>query len=309
MRQRVGIVGLGGIASKAYLPMLADRDDLELLACSRTAATVERVQARYRLPHVTTELDELLGWGPTAAVVLTPSVTHRALVERLLEAGVDVLVEKPATLSSGETQALADLAEARGRVLMVAFNRRFAPLHRRAREAWGGRPVGVGLFQKHRSGAAHTDLFGNYIDDTIHLIDLVRFFCGEGEAVSTVERSRDGRLVGAVSVVALRTGGHAVVATSLEAAAWGETCSLHGDGATLELDAFAELCWRQEAEDRVWREDHASAWKPTLEARGFPQQFDHFLECVASRRQPLTSAGEAVLTQRLLEDMVARARV
>lgn len=309
MRQRVAIVGLGGIAAKAYLPMLADRDDLEILACSRTGATVERVQARYRLPRVTTGLDELLSWEPEAAIVLTPSATHKGIVERFLEAGVDVLVEKPATLSSGETQALAELAAARGRILMVAFNRRFAPLHRRAREAWGGRAVGVGLFQKHRSGASHPDLFSNYIDDTIHLIDLVRFFCGEGEAVSTVERSRDGRLVGAVSVVALRSGGYAVVATSLEAAAWSETCSLHGDGATLELDAFAELRWRQEAEDRVWREDHASAWKPTLEARGFPQQFDHFLECVASRRQPLTSAGEAALTQRLLEGMVARARL
>jgi virulence factor len=307
MRQRVAVVGLGGIASKAYLPMLADRDDLELLACSRSGATVERMQARYRLPHVTTQLDELLSWGPKAAIVLTPSATHKAIVERFLEAGVDVLVEKPATLSSGETQTLADLAEARGRVLMVGFNRRFAPLHRRAREIWGGRAVGVALFQKHRSGAAHPDLFSNYIDDTIHLIDLVRFFCGEGEAVSTVERLKDGRLIGAVSVVALRTGGHAVVATSLEAAAWTETCSLHGDGATLELDAFAELRWREEAEDRVWREDHASAWKPTLEARGFPQQFDHFLECVASRRRPLTSGREAAVTQRLLEDMVARA--
>ncbi len=309
MRQRVAVVGLGGIASKAYLPMLADRDDLELLACSRSGATVERVQARYRLARVTTQLDELLSWGPKAAVVLTPSETHRPIVERLLEAGVDVLVEKPATLSSGETEGLAELALARGRILMVAFNRRFAPLHRRARDAWGDRGVGVALFQKHRSGAAHADLFGNYVDDTIHLIDLVRFFCGEGEAVSTVQRSREGRLVGAVSVVALRAGGYAVVATSLEAAAWSETCSLHGDGATLELDAFAELRWRQEAEDRVWREDHASAWKPTLEARGFPQQFDHFLECVASRRQPLTSAGESVRTQRLLEDMVARAPI
>ena len=305
MKLRVAVVGLGGIAWKAYLPALAERDDIDVLACGRSAASLERAQARYRLPRVTTALDELLSWGPQAAFVLTPSPTHRVIVERLIDAGVDVLVEKPATMTSGETQALAALAEAKRRVFMVGFNRRFAPLHRRARELWGGRTVGVGLLQKHRSGAAHPDLFSNYIDDTIHLIDLLRFFCGEGRAVTTVERIHEGRLVGAVSLVALERGGQAVVATSLEAAAWSERCSLHGEGASLELDAFAELRFRGEAEERTWREEYASGWKPTLEARGFPQQIAHFLECVASRRLPLTSGDEAFRTQRLLEDMVA----
>ena len=304
---RVAIVGLGGIAGKAYLPVLADRHDVELLPCSRTASTVEQVQARYRLPRGTTELDEVLNWGPQAAFVLTPSPTHGTVVQRLLEGGVDVFVEKPATMSSGETRALAELAESRGRILMVGFNRRFAPLHRRARELWGERTVGMCVLQKHRSGAAHPTLFSNYIDDTIHLIDLVRFFGGEGEAVTTVQRLREGRLVGAVSLVALEKGGHAVVATSLEAAGWSETCNLHGEGATLNLEAFSTLRFAGDAEERVWREDYASAWKPTLEARGFPQQIAHFFECLASREPPVTSAWEAFRTQRLLEEMVARA--
>ncbi|MFI5184428.1 MAG: Gfo/Idh/MocA family protein [Vicinamibacteria bacterium] len=305
MKLRLAVVGLGGIAWKAYLPALAERDDLELLACGRSAPSVERVRDRYRVARATADIEELLSWQPRAAVVLTPSPTHRAIVERLLEAGVDVLVEKPATMSSGETQALTELAEARGRVFMAAFNRRFAPLHRRAREVWGGRTVGVGLFQKHRSGAAHQDVFSNYIDDTIHLIDLLRFFCGEARAVTTVERMQDGRLVGATSLVALERGGHASVVTSLEAARWEERVSLHGEGASLELDAFAELRWMGGADEQVRREEYASGWKSTLEGRGFPQQIGHFLDCVASRQTPLTSGREAVRTQRLLEDMVA----
>jgi virulence factor len=305
VKQRVAVVGLGGIAWKAYLPSLAERDDVEILACGRSAASLERVVARYRLAHATTALEDLLGWGPQAAIVLTPTSTHRAIVEKLLEAGVDVLVEKPATMTSNETQALTERAEARRRIFMVAFNRRFAPLHRRARELWGGRAVGLALFQKHRPEAAHPDLFGNYIDDTIHLIDLLRFFCGEGRAVTTVERLRAGRLVEATSLVALETGGQAVVATSLEAGAWSETCSLHGGGASLDLDAFAEIRFRAQSEERTWREDYPSGWKPTLEARGFPQQIAHFLECVASRQPPLTSGHEAFRTQRLLEELVA----
>jgi len=305
VKLRLAVVGLGGIASKAYLPALAERGDVDLLLCSRSASSVARVRERYRLPQGTTHLDELVSWRPQAAVVLTPSPTHRAIVETLLDAGIDVLVEKPATLRSDETLALSERAEALGRVFMVGFNRRFAPLHLQGRKAWGGREVGMGLFQKHRSSAAHPDLFSNYIDDTIHVIDLLRFFCGEATAVMTRERLRDGRLVGAVSLVALDKGGHASVVTSLEASGWSETVDLHGHGASLTLDAFSELRWNNGAEEHVRREEYASGWKPTLEARGFPQQIAHFLECVASRQSPLTSGHEAFRTQRLLEDMVA----
>lgn len=303
--RRIGIVGLGEIAAKAYLPILTQRSDVELLVCSRTLSTVEKVQARHGLSRGTTEIDELLSFKPDAVFILTPSPTHFVVAQKVLDAGVDVFVEKPATMTSDETRTLGELAETRGRVLMVGFNRRFAPLHQRAHELWAGRPVGLALLQKHRSSAAHLDLFSNYIDDTIHIIDLLRFFCGEGEAVATAARVRDGRLTGAVSLVALEKGGHGVITTSLEAGAWSETYSLHGDGATLEVDAFSRLRSRGEAEERIWSEPYASDWKSPLEARGFPQQVNHFFDCLASRQTPLTSARESYRTQRLLEDLVA----
>jgi virulence factor len=304
---RIAIVGLGGIAGKAYLPLLAAREGLELLPCSRSAATAERIRTRYRLPDGATDLDAVLGWKPRAAFVLTPSPTHAAIVRTLLEAGVDVLVEKPATLRSEDTRALAELADAAGRVLMVGFNRRFAPLHRQARALWADRNVGTCVVEKHRSDAVHASLLENYVEDTIHAIDTLRFFCGEGEAVATHQRVRDGRLVGAVSLVRLQGGGQAVVATSLESGGWAERIGLHGDGVLLDLEAFSALRWRSGGDERSWREEYASGWRPTLEARGFAAMVDHFLECVETRRPPLTSGWEAYRTQRLLEDMVAAA--
>ena len=91
---RAAIVGLGDIARKVYLPLLAVWDGLELMLCSRTPATVERLQAQYRLSRGTADLDEVLRWEPEAAFVLTPSPTHKAIAMRLLQSGVDVLVEK-----------------------------------------------------------------------------------------------------------------------------------------------------------------------------------------------------------------------
>ncbi len=303
---RVAIVGLGDIARKAYLPLLTTREGVELLLCSRTRVTVERLQAQYHLPHGATDLDELLSWKPQAAFVLTPSPTHRDVASRLLMAGVDVFVEKPATMHSAETQELAELADAQARVLMVSFNRRYAPLHRQARELWGDRAIGMCLLQKHRTGAAHPNLFSNYIDDTIHIIDLLRFFCGDGNVVSTFQQMREGKLVGAISTVALTGGGYGMVATSLQAGRWSEQYTLHGDGASIYMDAFSRLRLVTEKEQRVWEEKYASSWKPILEARGFAGQIAHFFECVASREQPLTSGWEAFKTQHLLERMVAQ---
>jgi virulence factor len=307
MTVRVAIVGLGDIAQKAYLPILAAWQGVEILLCSRTAATVERVQAQYRLTQGTTDLRKLLSWEPEAALVLSPSPSHRAIATRLLQAGVDVFVEKPATMTSAETRELAELADERGRVLMVGFNRRYAPLHRRARELWGKRAVGMCLLEKHRAGAVHPDLYSNYIDDTIHIIDLLRFFCGDGRVVGTYRQMRDGRLVGATSTVVLEGGGFGTVSTSLQAGHWDERYALHGDGASLYVDAFSSLRWVSENEDRTWREDYASSWRPTLEARGFAGQIAHFFDCVRSREQPLTSGWEALKTQLLLEAMVAAA--
>jgi virulence factor len=299
---RVAVVGLGGIAKKAYLPVLSSWPDIELIAFSRTPETVARFRSQYRIALGTTDSAELMSLRPHAAFVLTPSETHFEVCAALLQSGIDVFVEKPATLKSAETLELDRIARETKRVLMVGFNRRFAPLHVKARELWAGRRVNLGTFAKHRGSAAHADLFSNYIDDTIHVIDLLRFYCGEGHAEKTVSEIRDGKLVGAMSVVALESGGHAVVATSLEAGAWSERYALYGAGASLEVEAFQHLRYVANGEERTVAEG-AGSWRTSLEARGFSQQIAHFFECVATRKQPLTSADEAYRTQKLLEEL------
>jgi len=62
-----------------------------------------------------------------AAVVATPTSTHAAIARGLLEAGIDVLVEKPIAQSAADGQALAELAERSGRILQVGHLERFNP--------------------------------------------------------------------------------------------------------------------------------------------------------------------------------------
>jgi len=305
MALSIAVIGLGGIAEKAYLPVLTSWEGIELLLYSRNPASVVRFQNQYRVRRATSNLDELLGWGPQAAFVITPSSSHRELAQRMLEAGADVYVEKPLTLSLPDSQALAELADRKGRVLMVGFNRRFAPLHRQARELWGDRRIQTAVFQKHRTSAYHPNLYQNHIDDTIHIIDALRYFCGEGIARHTSSQLEGGKLVGAASTIELKGGGTGLVVTSLRAGGWLETYTLHGEAASLQVEAFERLTLTIENRQTTWKESYASAWMNTLKGRGFVDEIGHFFDCVRSRTQPETSAWEAVKTQELVEAMVA----
>ncbi len=72
-------------------------------------------------PHlkVFESFDELLETPVKAASIATPVSTHHALAKRCLEAGVDVLVEKPLAATVKEARDLVESAERLGRVLMV----------------------------------------------------------------------------------------------------------------------------------------------------------------------------------------------
>ena len=303
---RVGLIGLGGIARKAYLPVLTCLEGVELLFCSRTPSTVARLQAQYRVSQGTTSLDELLAWRPETAFVLTPSPDHKATVARLLRAGVDVFVEKPASMGSADTRELAELADGMGRVLMVGFNRHYAPLHQKARAAWGDRPIRLCLLEKQRSSPLHADLYSQYVDDTIHLIELLRSFCGDASPVHTLHQVCEERLVGAVSTLRLGGGGCGVVATSLQSGHWSERYAMHGGGASLYVEAFSSVRLVCAEGAQEWGASQGS-WTRMLEQRGFVGQIAHFLDCVATRQQPQTNAWEASRTQLLLEEMVAKA--
>ncbi len=307
MTVRLGIIGLGKMAERAYLPVLSNLADVELAAVlSRRLESIESVRARYHVPFGTTDRAEFLRQQLDAAVVLTPSPTHAEYIRWLLEAGVDVLVEKPATLSSRETAELGELAARRGRVLMVAFNRRFAPLYCRAKELFRGRRVSLCVAEKHRERAVNPSLFDHYSEEDIHLIDLLRWFGGEATAVSTEHRMRDGKLVDAASLIAFEAGGIGVLAASLEAGGWLERVTLHGEQLTAQVIAFHELRILHGDGDEVYGREMASQWTPSYEVRGFTPLINHFVDCVRTRQEPVTSAHESYMTQRLLEAMVAK---
>jgi virulence factor len=87
---RIGVIGLGDIARKAYLPVLTAQPGVELHLHTRTRATLDAVGDIHRVPHRHATLDALLDQGLDGAFVHAPTETHVEITERLVSAGVPV---------------------------------------------------------------------------------------------------------------------------------------------------------------------------------------------------------------------------
>jgi len=111
-----------------------------------------------------------------AASVAVPTVLHREVAGSLMEAGVDVLIEKPLAATLGEADELVRVASAHGRVAQVGHLERFNPAVR-ATLPLITRPM---FFEVHRLSvfsprALDVDVV---LDLMIHDLDIVLAFVG-----------------------------------------------------------------------------------------------------------------------------------
>jgi predicted dehydrogenase len=211
---RVGLVGFGMGGRVFHAPLLSSVEGLEL------AAVVERStdSAAQRYPGIMTyrSLDAMLEDASLGLfVVTTPSGTHFDLARRILEAGKNVVVDKPVAVTSAEVAELMALAVAHGTLLIPFHNRRwdgdFRTIQNLLDEGVLGRLVHFeSVFDRWRpshTGRAWKDDptqgGGALLDLGPHLADQALSLFGKPEAVSgEVLRERDGE--GSVDAFTLR---------------------------------------------------------------------------------------------------------
>jgi UDP-N-acetylglucosamine 3-dehydrogenase len=113
-------------------------------------------------------------------VVVTPAQTHFQICQRLLQAGKDVLVEKPMALASDEARQLMELAVRGKRMLQVGHIFRFDPASQWLRDAIQAGQFGrVQMLRGNFSGFKRPrNDSGVLFADAIHFVDLFNYFMG-----------------------------------------------------------------------------------------------------------------------------------
>ncbi|GGV94267.1 oxidoreductase [Streptomyces gelaticus] len=289
---KVGCIGLGDIAQKAYLPVLTSLPGLELHLQTRTPATLAAVAAAHRIPAAQchTDLESLIAQGLDAAFVHAPTAVHPEIVARLLEAGVATFVDKPLAYELADSQRLVTLAEERGTSLAVGFNRRVAPGYAQCAE----HPRELILMQKNRVGMPE-DPRTLVLDDFIHVVDTLRFLVpGPVEHTAVQARIRDG-LMHHVVLQLSGDGFTAIGTMNRLSGSTEERLEVSGQDSKREVVNLAEVIDHKGQPTTRRRGD----WVPVARQRGIEQGVLSFLDDV--RAGKLLNAEDALRTHELCE--------
>lgn len=124
MKHKIAMVGFGGMAGWHY-DLIKDLEDLEV-AGIWDIKEERREYARSLSIRVYSGLEELLE-DPQADLVLiaAPNDVHKGVAIAAMEAGKNVVSEKPVTLSSGDLREMMDVSARTGQFLTVHQNRRW----------------------------------------------------------------------------------------------------------------------------------------------------------------------------------------
>ncbi|MGE6472054.1 Gfo/Idh/MocA family protein [Serratia proteamaculans] len=297
---RIGVVGLGGIAQKAYLPILSQAADWTLVGgFSPNQQKAQPVCDSYRMACFS-RLDSL-AQQCDAVFVHSSTASHFQVIEELLRLGVHVYVDKPLAETVEQGEQLIALAEKQGKTLMVGFNRRFAPLYRQLKQRIQ-QPASIRM-DKHRADSVGPNgLRFTLLDDYLHVVDTALWLGGDaGTLLSGSLRATDaGELIYAEHHFAC---GETLVTTSMHRRAGSQRESVQAvtEGAVYQLNDMRQ--WLREDSQGVL-EQPAPGWQTTLAQRGFDGAIRHFIAAVSNQTVPETAGEQAISAQRVIEKLL-----
>ena len=264
-------------------------------------------------------LDQLLELPLDAVAIATPVSTHFPLAMRCLEAGKDVLVEKPLASSVREAQTLTDRAEKLGRVLMVDHTYLFSNSVRRMKQMVESGDLGDLHYVD--SVRINLGLFQNDVnviwDLAPHDLSIVEYLLGslprsisawgcahanpEIEDIAYVNVDYGEKLMASfhvnwLSPVKVR---QMIIAGSRKSLIFNE---LNPSEPLKVYDRGIELSESEEAQRLRVGYRTGDMWSPHIEpGEALQAMVTHFAECVLGRTEPVSDGRMGIRVVRLLE--------
>jgi predicted dehydrogenase len=304
-RTRIGVVGLGQMGryhTGAYRAAGAD----VAVVCDADLARAAAFGHEHDVPYCTS-FDQLLATpGLNAVSICTPPHLHLPMVRAAIDGGLDVLCEKPLAGTLRDGRALAELVSPK-RIVMLCFFHRFHEPIVRLRAMLTEGDLGQPLFMRNRFALdMRADRRpwiwdplqaggGAVLNTSVHSIDLFRFLIAEPLTVAARMRPIPTEASLEQDAVLLIEGARGGPSAVLEAASY----AVERESAlTLETDrAVAEVGWNPPSL-RIRRHDDDGWTVVPIAASSSVTRIqagiDHFLSCLAERRQPHAQVADGV---------------
>lgn len=303
---RIGVIGVGYVAQNNFLPVLPRFDDVDFVGLM--AKRLESAQKAQRLcgaQNVVSSIEELVDLGLDCAFVLTPKACHAEQISFLLEHGVDVYSEKPMATTLADAAHIAELAEKTGHKLMIGFNRRYAPVCQKAKQAYGDGHPEVIIAQKNRPATEYRAT----LENAIHMVDLMRYYGGEVKDVCALTKYTDPYYeTFTTAQLTFENGASGMLIAARCSGQWEETIELHGGNrsAFIKMPDSVTITDAQEQHTTAMT-PLAMGWARSEDKLGFTNAIRHFLDCVRDNKTPLTNAADAYKTHELLDRILRSA--
>lgn len=329
MTVRVLVAGLGSIGqrhARNLRLLLGDELVLSALRSRRGGVRVtDEVGATSGSPDhdcdggVFTDATAALAARPDIVVVATPTRFHVPLALAAVEAGADVLVEKPLSDSDEGVPELIEAARRHAAVVAVGCQLRFSPALLRLRDILAagslGRLVTVQVeqgeylpswhpYEDYRTSyAARRDLGGGVVLTQIHELDYVRWLFGAPRRLFAVG-GRLGELEIDVEDTATILFGHEVDGRPLPVTVHLDylqrpprrTCRVVGDRGSVEIDLREPCLVRRDVTGQVVETDDFAGHSRT---QLFRDEMAEFLRCCRDRSAPPVGLEDAAATNRI----------
>ena len=123
---KLGIIGSGMIV-KDFLSFAHELPEIKLEAiAARNIENLKELQSKYNIKNIYTDIDLCLENKEIDTIyVAVPNNLHYEVAKKALEAGKNVICEKPFTLKYDEAVELFEIAEARGLILIEAITNQY----------------------------------------------------------------------------------------------------------------------------------------------------------------------------------------
>ncbi len=326
MKTKVGIGLVGsGFVSSIHAEALKSVGRAEVLAvCSPTKGKAREFAGKYVIPNHFTDLNDMLALDSIDLVVIgSPNDTHCEIAMKVAAAGKHLVVEKPLCLNLEEADRMINACRQAGVKLMYAEELCFTPKYVRLKglldEGALGRPVMLKQSEKH--DGPHADHFwdversggGVTMDMGCHAIQFFRWLNGNNPVKSVyaqmttgVHKSKTKGDDNAIIILEFENGVLGVAEESwTKLGGMDDRAEIHGT----EGVAYADVLQGNSIQTysskgvgyAVEKAGNTVGWSFTMYEEiwnyGFPQEFEHFVDCVLHDGQPLVTGedGRAVL--------------
>ena len=258
------------------------------------------------------ELSEISKHSPRIAIISNPTSEHLAVAQAAVDAGCDLYLEKPVSDRLDGCEELLATVRDRKAIAMVGCQFRFHPLLAELRERMLAGDLGITLgadaewgeylpdwhpWEDHRSSySARADLGGGVVLTLIHPLDYLHWLFGEVTQVQAAIRSVPALQTPAGedwADICLRFRSAVIGRVHLD---YVQRPAVHrlrvwGEKGRAELDFHAgNLAWEFADSRRTVQQAPAGFERNTM----FLSAMRHFLDCVASRTQPMSTLDQGV---------------